>query len=269
MKRGTILSGIVGFMAVLGISLAMDMNGPLGPGGGGVNGDLGTNPSLTSCPPCRLDICSEGYLSNVRLEVDPTNVCPGTVVNASLLYDSSLPSARTIRSCPDYVSTCSSMGSYACRIVVPCENIIADNCSTSWVAKTPCSECMVIGTVSYVPETNDCGTISGPLAVSVTNTYWVKDAWVDLDIDSDHTHTLGNGGPDHDSYEDNIEALCSPDVPETNKFHKYVVVNDFNDTNSAPGYADVIPGYADGFDHNPAVTSDDSYERYNRKLWIG
>ncbi|MBT7065948.1 MAG: RHS repeat protein, partial [Verrucomicrobia bacterium] len=68
---------------------------------------------------------------------------------------------------------------------------------------------------------------------------------VDLDMDSDHTHDY-DGWPssgEPTSYEDTIEA-----DPPTNRLGlKYVVANDFYETDT-----NGIPGYADGFD----LTSD-------------
>lgn len=254
-----LFAGCVGFLSV---AVAFDINGPLGPGGGGINTDAGTNPPIDPCEPtCALQVCSDGYIENVQLNLDKQRVCPGEFLTATLTYDSALPTARTIKTCPDSISECVPVGSYECRIDIPCEGKVFESCSANWqvLLSPPCGTCVVVGTVYYLPGTTDCGTVTGP-SITVTNVYVVKGGWADLDIDSDHTHTLGNGGPDGDPFEDELESSCYPDVPEEHKFHKYVIVNDFHDTNSAPGYAVVIPGYADGFDHSPVTTADNSYE---------
>ncbi len=61
-------------------------------------------------------------------------------------------------------------------------------------------------------------------------------AWVDLDIDSDHSNA-DFGLPNRDAYEDEIEGISPGPAPH--QAHKYVLVNDYHEQgNYLPGYAD-------------------------------
>jgi len=67
MKKRTMVSLLAGCVVAIGTVVAMDLNGPLGPGGGGIDIDGGTNVGITNPP--------GGCCGSVTVTGIPTNIC--------------------------------------------------------------------------------------------------------------------------------------------------------------------------------------------------
>ena len=76
MKKRVMVGALAVSLTVFGMALAVDMNGPQGPGGGGVLADLGTNPPID--PPCT---CKELSITTVPQSAEVCEKCclPGVV----------------------------------------------------------------------------------------------------------------------------------------------------------------------------------------------
>jgi len=87
MKKRVMLSLFAGCVAVFGVAVAMDMNGPLGPGGGGINSDIGTNPPITTNNPSG-SCCGHVVMRIVTNELSnlphPDALCTGCCVRMRL-----------------------------------------------------------------------------------------------------------------------------------------------------------------------------------------
>ena len=89
MKKRTMVSLLAGCVAAIGAAVAVDMNGPLGPGGGGVNFDALTNPPIVTNNP--IGSCCGGV--KMRIENNsipnlqpPDALCTGCCVRMRLTW---------------------------------------------------------------------------------------------------------------------------------------------------------------------------------------